>query len=61
MVRPKKAPYTVIRLRKAQYTVIRLRKAPEMNMKHRYKQCTLTYSYDNKINCNIVVHIIISS
>ena len=38
----------------------RYRKAQEdsgrlLNIKHRHKQCILTYSYDNEISCDIVV------
>ena len=43
------------RYRKAQEGSGRLRKAPEMNIKHRHKQCILTYSHDNEISCDIVV------
>ena len=41
------------RYRKAQEGSGRLRKAPEMNIKHRHKQCILTYSHDNEISCDI--------
>ena len=37
----------------------RLSKAPEMNIKHRHKQSILTYSHDNEISCDIVVHMYI--
>ena len=40
---------------KAQEDSGRLRKAPEINIKHRHKQCILTYSHDNEISCDIVV------
>ena len=43
------------KLRKSPEGSGRLRKAPEMNIKHRHKQCILTYLHDNEISCDIVV------